>query len=400
MAFLTLLAEAYQSLLTARLRSFLAVLGIMMGTASVVAMVSIGQLATAEALAQFKTLGTDLFSITLHQSNDALRQETSSTPTGLDLSTAMALKQLSPNIIEVAPYMMSYLPRTFTGETSFGEVIGVTASFQRVAQLTMAQGRFISAFDGYNYFTVLGHDLAKKFEKNSTQDLLGQQILLRETLFTVIGILAPWPENNFITANINQAALVPASVIPLLNDRAEINNVLLKLTEHADLAQLEDQSRAFLQARVPERQAAFQNAKQLINSMRQQNDIFTLYLGLIGGISLLVGGIGVMNIMLVSVVERRREIGIRKAIGAKNWDIQALFLVESVALSLFGGLAGVSLGVIASLVVAIIAGWSFQWFFLPPVIGFLVSAAVGVFFGFYPAFQASRLDPIATLRSD
>lgn len=125
-----------------------------------------------------------------------------------------------------------------------------------------------------------------------------------------------------------------------------------------------------------------------------------MLLALIGSISLLVGGIGVMNIMLVSVTERRKEIGIRRAIGARRRDIQTLFLAESVILSLFGGTLGVLLGVLISYVIASFAKWSFHLFLLPPLVGFCVSVAVGVFFGFYPAYKASQLDPIQTLRAD
>ena len=134
--------------------------------------------------------------------------------------------------------------------------------------------------------------------------------------------------------------------------------------------------------------------------MRKQEGIFTLLLGFIGGISLLVGGIGVMNIMLVSVTERRREIGIRKAIGAKRRDIQSLFLSEAIILAIFGGICGVAIGTILSFAIAYFSNWSFHFLLWPPVIGFIVSAATGIFFGFYPAHRASLLDPITALRSE
>ena len=151
---------------------------------------------------------------------------------------------------------------------------------------------------------------------------------------------------------------------------------------------------------IPGKQLFFRSAKQLIASMMTQRKTLTLLLSLIGSISLVVGGIGVMNIMLVSVVERRREIGIRMAVGARRKDIRYLFLIEAVALSLFGGILGVMAGVLTSYIIAMFAGWAFHLFFFPPFIGFLVSVAVGIFFGFYPAYSASRLDPIQTLRAD
>jgi putative ABC transport system permease protein len=134
--------------------------------------------------------------------------------------------------------------------------------------------------------------------------------------------------------------------------------------------------------------------------MIAQHKIFTLLLGLIGGISLLVGGIGVMNIMLVSVLERRREIGIRLALGARKRDIQALFLSEAVLLALIGGIIGIVAGIIGSFIIAELAHWQFSIFIWPVLVGFSVSVLVGIVFGFYPAHQAAKLDPIETLRME
>jgi putative ABC transport system permease protein len=132
--------------------------------------------------------------------------------------------------------------------------------------------------------------------------------------------------------------------------------------------------------------------------MEDQSVILSVFLGLIGGVSLIVGGIGVMNIMLVSVRERRREIGIRMAVGAKRYDIGALFLIEAVMLSVIGGLLGVMMGILITYVLAVIWHWSFTLSLWPPLAGFSVSVLVGIFFGFYPAYQAARLDPIEALR--
>ena len=134
--------------------------------------------------------------------------------------------------------------------------------------------------------------------------------------------------------------------------------------------------------------------------MRKQSDILTVFLGLIGGVSLLVGGIGVMNIMLVSVIERKKEIGIRLAVGARRRDIALLFLIESIILSLVGGLLGVMIGIGIAYVIAAYWQWPFTLFLLPPLIGFSVSVAVGIFSGFYPAYLAAKLNPIDALRSE
>jgi putative ABC transport system permease protein len=134
--------------------------------------------------------------------------------------------------------------------------------------------------------------------------------------------------------------------------------------------------------------------------MSKQSEILTVFLALIGGVSLLVGGIGVMNIMLVSVVERRREIGIRLAVGATRNDIRSLFLFEAVILALIGGTLGVLIGISIAYIIASLCHWEFTLFFMPPFMGFVVSATTGVFFGFYPAHKAALLDPIDALRSE
>jgi len=140
--------------------------------------------------------------------------------------------------------------------------------------------------------------------------------------------------------------------------------------------------------------------QDILNAASSTTGIFTTLLSGVAAISLLVGGIGVMNIMLVSVVERKREIGIRLAVGARRSDIRFLFLIEAVMLSLVGGISGVILGVIIAYIIALCWHWEFIFFFWPPVIGFSVSVAIGIFFGFYPAYQASQLDPIDALRSE
>ena len=174
--------------------------------------------------------------------------------------------------------------------------------------------------------------------------------------------------------------------------------MILKLYKNTNLALVQKKIRIYINRRLPEQQYYFQSARKLVLSMVNQKKILTLMLGLIGSISLLVGGIGIMNVMLVSMVERRSEIGLRKAIGAKNKDIQILFLIESIILSLMGGILGIILGVLVTSLIALFAKWTFQFLLLPIFVGFFISVMVGIFFGFYPAYQAAQLQPIQTLR--
>ncbi len=150
---------------------------------------------------------------------------------------------------------------------------------------------------------------------------------------------------------------------------------------------------------APDKQIRFRDPQQIIDIVSKQRSTFTWLLSAIGGISLLVGGIGVMNIMLVSVIERRKEIGVRMAIGARRKDILEMFLIESVVLTGFGGLIGVIIGTVTTLLLALLSGWEYSFHIFPAALGFVVSTGVGMFSGFYPSYRASQLDPIATLQS-
>jgi putative ABC transport system permease protein len=193
--------------------------------------------------------------------------------------------------------------------------------------------------------------------------------------------------------------MVPVYASATLNKYTIINNILMRLDPSADIDNVKNNIENILQQYHLSQSFTYRSAKELISHMAKQNEIFTVFLGLIGSISLLVGGIGVMNIMLVSIIERKREIGIRRAVGATPADIRALFLIEAIMLSILGGILGAIIGIVIAYIIALCWHWQFTLFLLPPIIGFSVSAATGVFFGFYPAHKASQLDPIESLRS-
>jgi len=389
--------EAFSNLVSSKLRSALAVLGILVGTSSVVAMVMSGQLATKAALAQFKTLGTDLLSINLFPKDSSGSQAKDP----FSLTTAMGLASSSKTIKKVAPYTTSYGALSYQGHTiSGGSLVGVTQSLQPIIKIKMKQGRFISDLDNEAYYCVVGQKIAKQLRDFGALEPIGMQLRVGKNYFTVIGVAESWLENSFFNENINSSILIPIKTAKIISKYARINNVILDLRKNANIDLLEIQIKRYLEANASNMRTYFRSPKQLIERMKKQSQIFTLLLGLIGSISLLVGGIGVMNIMLVSVSERRREIGIRMAIGARRKDIRTLFLIESVALSLFGGLLGVILGLLITYIIAQFTNWQFEFFLLPPLVGFLVSVGIGIFFGFYPAHRASQSDPIACLRTD
>lgn len=390
--------EAYANLMASKLRSFLAVLGILVGTSSVVAMISGGQLATAHTLKQFSELGTDLLAISIFRVSE--QADILNTSRELTITDLINLKRFIPDITAIAPYITVHKDISYQGHLLQGNIIGSVPALKDVIQINISQGRFITAYDLNEPFCVIGVELANELISLGIKNPLYKNLRIADRYYTVIGVIAPWQENSFFNQDINKSIIVPIDTIKFIASYTTISNIVMRLTENANISVVQAKMENIVHKLSPDRQLFFRSAKQLIASMTNQRNTLTLLLALIGSISLFVGGIGVMNIMLVSVVERRREIGIRKAVGARNKDIRCLFLVESVALSLFGGTLGVVIGLLTAYIIAVFAGWQFEWFLLPPLIGFLVSTAVGIFFGYYPAYKASLLDPIQTLRAE
>lgn len=397
MNFSLLCQQALVNLTAAKLRSFLAVLGILVGTAAVVALISCGQLATEKALQQFKALGTDLLAIAVYQKSP------SKSPSNSDSVSAEQWRQIPeriPYVVNLAPYSTAYQPLSFQGKLMQGVIIGADEHLAQIVKIKLAQGHFVSFVESFEHYCVIGDGLAQQIKQISFDDPIGKQLRIGQSLYTIIGVAEHWKENGFFNEDVNQAAIIPLAGINLVSKDAKINNAVLELKPDSPIDAIIDEIKQIISSISPKFSVFPRSAKQIIASMESQGHIFTLLLGVIGGISLLVGGIGVMNVMLVSVSERKKEIGIRKAVGAKNSDIQALFLVESVMLSLVGGILGVILGLIFTWIVAYFSAWTFTLYLLPPLAGFLVSAATGIFFGFYPARRAAKLTPVACLRSE
>lgn len=399
------IADAFSNLKSSKLRSFLAILGILIGTGSVVALVSSGELATRAALAQFKSLGTNLLSVSMYQQQSA-NKPGQSTGAGTAMHKKLSVKDAqnivtaSPYIDIAAPYTNAFATVTFKGHHLSASTIGATQSLATAIKIGVAKGRFISLLDHYSSYCFIGSGLANQLQQYGAANPIGKQIRIGSNIFTIIGVAKNWPQNNFFNQDINHSIIIPIQTSYILSKYTQINNIVFRLKTGAPITTVQASIKQYLAKHAPGNSLFVRSAQQLIAKMQAQQQTFTLLLGVIGGISLLVGGIGVMNIMLVSVVERRREIGIRRAIGAKKRDIQLLFVVESTTLSLFGGVLGVIFGVLASFLIAEFSHWQFTLFIIPPILGFVVSASLGIFFGFYPAYRASQLDPITALRSD
>lgn len=392
--------EGLRQFTHAKLRTFLALLGVLVGSASVVAMVLGGQLATHQALKEFQSLGTDLLAVSLNQGNDQSGVAGGS-QTHLSLNDAIAVSSVA-GVSEAAPYTELYQPLHYQGQSVDGVVLGVTNAFREVVHIQLSQGRFITLADRYSPFCVIGQQVYESMKAISVKPPLGQTLQVGGVSCVVVGVAAAWPENSFVYANIDNSVLMPLMATTAVSQMASINNIILRLSPKAGIAQVENQVQTQLNAAVAGKVVTFRSAKELIVKMKHQSDIYTALLGLIASVSLLVGGIGLMNVQLLIVAERKVEIGVRRALGASSRDIFMLFLVESSMLAGVGGLMGVGLGIVIAFIMSVVEHWDFSLFsgcWVAPLLGLLVSVGVGVVAGTYPASLAARLRPLDCLRS-
>ncbi|MDP3561534.1 MAG: ABC transporter permease [Legionellaceae bacterium] len=389
--------QAYFNLIALKLRTSLAVLGILVGTAAIVALISCGQLATEKAMAQFKSLGTDLIAVSvIDETSTPLNREENEIP----LQMWRQLPSMVSEIQHISPYNSAYQPVRFQGRKLDTSIIGVDESLASIINIHPEKGRFVSSLESFERFCVIGHKLAEQLKQINAHDPLGQRLQIDREIYTIVGITAPCEQNNFFTEDIDAAIMIPIVGMKQINKNNKVTNALILLKTDKNIDAIIEHIQYVINIQRPNLNLYFRSAKQIIASMESQRLIFTLLLSVIGSVSLFVGGIGVMNVMLVSVSERKKEIGIRKAIGARKGEIQSLFLVESVILSLLGGILGVALGLIFTWIVSYFNQWTFKIDVTPVLIGFTVSVVTGVFFGFYPARCASRLEPIVSLRSE
>ena len=382
------LREAGSSLAATAVRSTLALIGIAVGIGAVIAMVSIGEIVKAESLRQFRALGTDI--VTIRRAyRDPVHQLARSDVTGLPEGVSL--------VAAAAPWTSDYAEFMYAGApVARGQVLGVTASFAPLHRLAIADGRFISDLDRDRAFCVLGDEVGRAVRAAGARQAVGAAVRIHERLCTVIGVLGVNP-SSAQSAGTDDAVLLPIGTTMRIGQ--QIDQAIARLRPGADAAAAVREVTAYFRRVAPGVALEVVSARQLIEQMQRQARMFTLVFGAIGSIALLVGGIGVMNVMLMAVTERRTEIGLRRALGARRGDIVAQFLTESAVLCLIGGAAGIVLGAAGAWGISRFAGWSFFVSETAVLVGVGVSTAVGIFFGLYPARQAARLDPIAALRA-
>lgn len=413
---------ALRALWANKLRAALTMLGIIIGVSAVVSLMSIGRGAQATVTASISQIGTNLIFISPGSTTQSGVRQASGTAPTLTLDDAKALDDPfnAPAIAAVSPVMITFGQVVALGQNVNTRIMGVEPAAQAISSLVVVDGEFISQqqVDANSRVAVLGATVAKTLFEGMSP--VGQEIKINGQTFRIIGVL----EARGGMAMLNQDDVVLAPITTVMNrlqaqrtarGSRNVSTIYVQAVNEAAIPQAQEQIAVILRERhrltTGQDDFSITTQEQILGVLNQVTGILTIFLGAVAGISLLVGGIGVMNIMLVSVTERTREIGIRKAVGAKQRDILVQFLIEAVVLSGVGGGIGLSLGFLISRAISALnlgasttsvgsAMPGLQALVTPDIVilAFSVSAAVGLFFGIYPARRAAQLHPIDALR--
>ncbi|AZE84573.1 Cell division protein FtsX [Pseudomonas orientalis] len=388
-----LLHEAFISLRTLGKRSVLALLGIVIGSSSVVALINIGHNAAVDAAMIFKDMGTDTLIVQFPpkgSGNVPMR-------TRLDLD---AVREAVPGIAHIGALSLFSGPIVLHGRTANANFVGSTPDVQAAMRLVVREGRFLSAFDANQTYAVIGDQVAQALGAPGEPLKPGDRVRINDYLFLIIGILQNQPRAMLMPVQANESLFIPAEGMRRIFANPQINNVIIRAKPGQDMERVARDAAAALQPQLTEHNVDITVPQQMIDGMTRQSRTFAYLLLALGAISLVGGGVGVMNVMLMNVSERRREIGIRMALGARQRDIRNLFLLEAVTLTAVGALCGAVLGMTAAWLYAWLSGWAFTLAVAALPLGVGSTLLVGLFFGIYPAVSASRLQPVEALRDE
>ncbi len=382
------------------LRSSLTALGIIIGVGAVIAMVSIGNGAKAQVEAQIAALGQNIVMVWPGTSTTGGMRGGWGSASTLTEGDAQAILDEVSGIVAVSPEMRDRSQVLANGLNWNTQILGESPDYLGIRLWTLSEGDMFTEADvrSFGKVAVIGKTVADQLFPDG--DPIGQTIRIRNIPFRILGVLAPKGFNTFGQDQDDTVIIPYSSHLKRVARRKNINSILIQAASPDDMPRIQQQVTDVLQQRRQDRDPDFtvRNQLEIAEAATATTKTMTLLLGAIAGVSLLVGGIGIMNIMLVSVTERTREIGIRLAVGAHGREIMLQFLTESVVLSVFGGTLGILLGIGTSQLMSRLNGWATLVSTDAIVIAFVFSAAVGVFFGFYPARKAAQLDPIDALR--
>lgn len=379
---------AFKSMFTNKLRTLLSLLGIVIGVMSVVTILTLGNSASGSITDAIATGGTDLITIYTNGSSSTFTEEFSET-----------LRRNVEGIEAVAPMNSQTARVRYKDTTTSYTVNGVQASWADLMKYNVSQGEWFTTEDNLSrrQVVVLGSEVAKKLFPGG--DAVGNYVSVfrsQAKRYLVVGVMEA--KDATLSVSFNNAVFMPYNTMKLrLGGSSRVGSYIVKVLENHDSTTVSDSIRDYLDNLVGSDNYTIFSASTLTSIANEITGTFTTFLAAIAGISLLVGGIGIMNIMLVSVAERTREIGIRKALGASPKVIRGQFITEAIALTMLGGLLGILLGTFISKAVTNLAGWSFKISIPAYALSVGFSMVIGVFFGWYPAKKAAKLDPIDAL---
>jgi putative ABC transport system permease protein len=384
---------ALEGIMVSKLRSFLTTLGIVIGIAAVIAVVAIGQGGRAVLMSEMEKIGTNIFAIYVDW-----RSSKQVTGREFDLSDVTVIKDKVPDVTHLSPVSQTMSDVRGPKEKIYAQITGVSSDYSYIRKLNLKGGRFFAEEDdtGKRRVAVLDEELAGQVFGRS--QALGNKITIGDTPFLVVGIIAKG--ESALGFSDNPRVYIPIQVWQVMfND--QVQELEGSVTSKEKVEEAMGQAVKLLERRHHDPgKYASQSMEQEMQTANKITGIMTLVIGAIAGISLFVGGIGVMNIMLVSVTERTREIGIRMALGARRRDILVQFLIEAVVLCLLGGVIGMALGTGGAYLIAKLAKWPPLVSWWTALLAFAFSAAIGVVFGILPANKAARLNPIEALRRE
>lgn len=393
-----------RALVSNKMRSALTMLGIIIGVAAVIAMVGIGNGATASITSQIQSLGSNLLIVTPGSSNSNGVRGAAGSIQSLKMTDVEKIQSASNSIKTVAPVSNTNAQVVYANGNTQTSVTGTTPAYAEVRSIAVAEGRFIAQEDVDNgaKVCVLGPTTVENLMGDANAEIIGKTIKLNNIPFQVIGVTQSKGSSGM--TNNDDMIIVPISTAQM---RMIGNKYLHSIYVEASSAALMDTAQAEITAVLEKAHNikaggnddfTVTNQADVLSTVESVSKTMTMLLGGIAGISLLVGGIGIMNIMLVSVTERTREIGIRKAIGAKSRDILFQFLVEAVVLCILGGGIGIVLGIGGGTLVGKALGMTVSVSGLAVLLAVGFSAAIGIIFGVFPAKKAANMDPIDALR--
>ncbi len=399
--------ESFEVLRVNKLRTMLSVLGIIIGIGSVIALMTLGEASQASIKAQVQTLGTNLLTIRpgAQQSGGFLRQGSSDVDT-LTYNDAKEL-QNNPRITTIDKVASEYNSRaqiSYDRNNTNSQVSGVTANYFSVRNISVEFGRGLTDADDVvsAKYAILGTQVAKDLfgEDSDLEMIIGNKIRIEQTTFEVIGIMES--KDGFNSPN-NYVYVPLSTAQKILFGVDNISTMYVTAKDESVMDAAQNQIGFFLLERhglstPDEADFSISSQEDVLETVTQITNTFTMLLTGIAAISLVVGGIGIMNIMLVTVTERTSEIGLRKSLGAKKKHIIHQFIVESAILSITGGLMGVAVGIGVSYLIIIYMAMTFVLSYKAILMSVLVSSTIGLVFGLYPAFKASKLQPIEALR--